>query len=93
MTGHGFRATFRTIGDEVVKLRVDLIEHQLAHKVKDSKWACLQPNGVPGRSKASYAGAKLQPAQQEQALANCFREEWNGAGAKAKRIMLPVRHL
>ena len=23
--------------------------------------------------------AKLQPAQQEQALANCFREEWSGA--------------
>jgi len=37
--------------------------------------------------------AKLQPAQQEQALANCFREEWNGAGAKAKRLLLPVRHL
>ena len=36
MTGHGFRATFRTIGDEVLKLRVDLLEHQLAHKVKDS---------------------------------------------------------
>ena len=37
--------------------------------------------------------AKLQPAQQEQALANCFREEWNGAGAKSKRLLLPVRHL
>jgi ParB family chromosome partitioning protein len=37
--------------------------------------------------------AKLQPAQQEQALANCFREEWSGAGAKSKRILLPVRHL
>ncbi|HEY2472515.1 MAG TPA: ParB/RepB/Spo0J family partition protein, partial [Terracidiphilus sp.] len=37
--------------------------------------------------------AKLQLAQQEQALANCFREEWNGAGAKTKRILLPVRHL
>ena len=37
--------------------------------------------------------AKLQPAQQEQALTNCFREEWNGVGAKAKRILLPVRHL
>ena len=36
MTGHGFRATFRTIGDEVLKLRVDLLEHQLAHMVKDS---------------------------------------------------------
>jgi ParB family chromosome partitioning protein len=37
--------------------------------------------------------AKLPPAQQEQALANCFREEWNGARAKPKRILLPTRHL
>jgi ParB family chromosome partitioning protein len=38
--------------------------------------------------------AKLQPAQQEQALTNCFREEWNGGGGrKAKRILLPVKHL
>ena len=39
MTGHGFRATFRTIGAEVLKFRVDLMEHQLAHAVKD-------PNGT-----------------------------------------------
>jgi integrase len=38
MTGHGFRATARTILDEVLGFRVDLIEHQLAHAVKD-------PNG------------------------------------------------
>jgi hypothetical protein len=37
-TGHGFRASFRTIGDEVLKFRPDLIDHQLAHMVKD-------PNG------------------------------------------------
>jgi ParB family chromosome partitioning protein len=39
--------------------------------------------------------AKLQPAQQEQALPNCFREDWGGGGGtgKAKRILLPVRHL
>ena len=36
MTGHGFRATFRTLGDEVLKFRVDLIEHQLGHNVKDA---------------------------------------------------------
>jgi integrase len=35
MTGHGFRATARTIMDEVMGERVDLIEHQLAHAVKD----------------------------------------------------------
>lgn len=37
-TGHGFRAMARTIMDEVLGERVDLIEHQLAHAVKD-------PNG------------------------------------------------
>ena len=37
--------------------------------------------------------AKLQPAEQEQALAACFREDWNGGQGKAKRILLPVRHL
>jgi integrase len=34
MTGHGFRAMARTIMDEVLGERVDLIEHQLAHAVK-----------------------------------------------------------
>jgi integrase len=38
MTGHGFRAMARTILDEVLQVRVDFIEHQLAHSVKD-------PNG------------------------------------------------
>ena len=38
MTAHGFRAMARTIMDEVLGERVDLIEHQLAHAVKD-------PNG------------------------------------------------
>ena len=35
VTAHGFRASFRTIGDEVLGLRVDLLEHQLAHAVRD----------------------------------------------------------
>ena len=37
-SAHGFRATARTILDEVLEERVDLIEHQLSHTVKD-------PNG------------------------------------------------
>ncbi len=37
--------------------------------------------------------AKLQPAEQEEALSACFREDWNGGKGKAKRILLPVRHL
>lgn len=38
MTGHGFRAMARTVLDEVLQVRPDFIEHQLAHAVKD-------PNG------------------------------------------------
>ena len=38
MTGHGFRAMARTILDEVLQFRPELIEHQLAHTVRD-------PNG------------------------------------------------
>ena len=38
MTAHGFRATARTLLDEVLGFRPDFIEHQLAHAVRD-------PNG------------------------------------------------
>jgi integrase len=34
--GHGFRATARTLLDEILGYRVDLIEAQLAHAVKDA---------------------------------------------------------
>ncbi len=38
MSGHGFRAMARTILDEILGYRPDIIEHQLAHAVRD-------PNG------------------------------------------------
>lgn len=38
MTPHGFRAMARTLLDEVLEYRIDWIEHQIAHAVKD-------PNG------------------------------------------------
>ena len=38
MSGHGFRAMARTILNEVLHVRPDYIEHQLAHAVRD-------PNG------------------------------------------------
>ena len=38
MTPHGFRAMARTVLDEELEVRIDFIEHQLAHAVKD-------PNG------------------------------------------------
>lgn len=36
MTGHGWRATARTLLDEELGFRPDLIEHQLAHSVRDA---------------------------------------------------------
>lgn len=36
VTPHGFRATARTLLDEVLKYRVDFIEAQLAHSVRDA---------------------------------------------------------
>lgn len=38
ISGHGFRAMARTLLDEVLQVRPDFIEHQLAHTVRD-------PNG------------------------------------------------
>lgn len=38
MSGHGFRAMARTVLDEVLQVRPDYIEHQLAHAARD-------PNG------------------------------------------------
>ncbi len=35
ITAHGFRAMARTILDEVLQFRPDIIEHQLAHAVRD----------------------------------------------------------
>lgn len=35
MTGHGFRAMARTVLDQELGFRVDYIEHQLAHTVRD----------------------------------------------------------
>ncbi len=56
MTAHGFRATARTILDEVLGVRVDLIEHQLAHRVID-------PNGR-AYNRTSHLPARRQMMQQ-----------------------------
>ena len=48
MTMHGFRAMARTILDEVLGFRPDIIEHQLAHpRGAGSQRTGLQPHGVP----------------------------------------------
>ncbi len=50
-TGHGFRATARTLLDEVLGFRPDYIEHQLAHAVRD-------PNGRAYNRTAFLAARK-----------------------------------
>lgn len=52
MSAHGFRAMARTILDEVLEERVDLIEHQLAHAVID-------PNGRAYNRTAHLPGRRL----------------------------------
>nr|VFK01502.1 MAG: hypothetical protein BECKH772B_GA0070898_102358 [Candidatus Kentron sp. H]VFK03430.1 MAG: hypothetical protein BECKH772A_GA0070896_103255 [Candidatus Kentron sp. H]VFK05018.1 MAG: hypothetical protein BECKH772C_GA0070978_102298 [Candidatus Kentron sp. H] len=52
MSGHGFRAMARTILDEVLHIRPDYIEHQLAHAVRD-------PNG------RAYNRTKYLPERHE----------------------------
>ena len=75
MTGHGFRAVARTILDEVLGVRPDFIEHQLAHAVKDPNGRAYNRTAhLPERRKmmqqwADYldrlkAGAKVIPIKQ-----------------------------
>tara|TARA_R110002110_G_scaffold415748_1_gene654861 strand:- start:104615 stop:105841 length:1227 start_codon:yes stop_codon:yes gene_type:complete len=52
MTPHGFRAMARTILDEVLNYRVDYIEHQLAHAVRDANGrAYNRTSHLDGRAK------------------------------------------
>lgn len=72
LTTHGFRATARTILDEVLGFRPDIIEHQLAHAVKDpngrayNRTAHLKARKAMMQQWADYldelkAGAKVVP--------------------------------
>jgi integrase len=75
MSGHGFRAMARTILDEVLQVRPDFIEHQLAHAVRDPNGRAYNRTAhLPERRKmmqtwADYldglkAGAKVIPLKQ-----------------------------
>lgn len=74
MTAHGFRAIARTLLDEVLNERPDLIEHQLAHAVRDATGrAYNRTSHLPERRKmmqrwADYLdglreGAEVVPAR------------------------------
>lgn len=78
ITGHGFRVMARTILDEVLQVRPDFIEHQLAHAVRDPNGRAYNRTAhLPERRKmmqtwADYldglkAGAKVIPLQNRRA--------------------------
>lgn len=78
MSGHGFRAMARTILDEVLQVRPDLIEHQLAHAVRDANGRAYNRTAhIPERRKmmqlwADYldglkAGAQVVPINKAKA--------------------------
>jgi len=75
MTPHGFRAMARTILDEILQVRPDFIEHQLAHAVRDpngrayNRTAHLEERRKMMQQWADYldglkAGAKVIPFHQ-----------------------------
>jgi integrase len=75
-SGHGWRATFRTIGDEVLQFRPDFIEHQLAHAVRDSN----------GR-----AYNRTSHLQERRKMMQVWADYLDGVKAGAQVIPLPNR--
>jgi integrase len=73
MSGHGFRAMARTILDEVLGVRPDYIEHQLAHAVKD-------PNGR-AYNRTSFLPERREMMQQWADYLDKLRINTEGMGA------------
>jgi integrase len=83
MTGHGFRAMARTVLDEVLGFRVDIIEHQLAHAVKYPLGACR--TWLPGVESGGFAGSGSGLASKRRA-----QEPWEGALERPGERMEPA---
>ena len=68
MTGHGFRAMARTMLDEVLGYRVDWIEHQLAHAVRDANGRAYNRTAhLDGRKKMMQGWADYLDQLQQKA--------------------------
>lgn len=80
MTPHGFRAMARTILDEVLNYRVDWIEHQLAHAVRDAngraynRTAHLQGRAEMMQDWADYLDALKAQIEDENLIVGTFRK-------------------
>jgi integrase len=70
MTPHGFRALARTILDEILGCRIDWIEHQLAHTVKDTNGRAYNRTAhLEGRSEMMQKWADYLDTLKSTALA------------------------
>ena len=68
MTPHGFRAMARTLLDEQLGYRVDWIEHQLAHAVRDNLGrAYNRTKHLNGRTEMMQAWADYLDSLKEKA--------------------------
>ncbi len=70
MSGHGFRAVARTILDEVLGVRPDYIEHQLAHAVRDPK--LTEATKPVAKHPASFGIGTAQAARSRKPMAGIF---------------------
>lgn len=74
-TAHGWRATARTMLDEVLHFRPDYIEHQLAHAVRDANGrAYNRTSYLPERRKMMQAWADYLDALRESGNVVPFRK-------------------
>lgn len=76
-TGHGWRATARTMLDEVLGFRPDFIEHQLAHAVRD-------PNGR-AYNRTKYLPERRKMMQAWADYLDSLRESDNIVALRSKR--------
>jgi len=78
MTIHGFRAMARTILDEVLGHRVDFIEHQLAHAVKDPNGRAYNRTAhLPARHKMMQSWADYLDSLKNGAQVIAFKKTAN----------------
>lgn len=76
MTGHGFRAMARTILDEKLGFRPDLIEHQLAHAVRDPNGRAYNRTAhLPERRKMMQAWADYLDRLKDEVSAEHFSDK------------------
>jgi integrase len=84
MSGHGFRAMARTILDEVLDVRTDYIEHQLAHRVRD-------PNGRAYNRTAHLDGRRKMMQQWADYLDELREDDPRKKAGKATKQRSPAK--